>query len=266
MLEPNPSILTTRRDGVAIVTLNRPERYNAINVPMMQRLAAAIGEAAGDDAVGCVILTGSGPGFCTGQDLKVLAAYYEHNAPSGLGELLRVHYNAVVHAIRGIEKPVIAAVQGIAAGAGWSLALACDVRVAAQSAKFVPAFATLGLVPDLAGTSSLIDAVGYAKAMEFALFTESLTAQQALDFGLLNRVVPDDQLIETCMDMARRVCALPRTGVSLTKRALQAACEQSTSAQLKLEAWLQSIAAAAPGHADRVKEFTKKGRPKKSDD
>ena len=258
MTEPNASIETSYRDGTCVITMNRPERYNTITIPVMQRLRTALDEADANEGVRCVILTAAGRSFCAGQDLKVLAKFYEQHHPGELGDVLRDHYNAVVERIWSLGKPVIAAIQGIAAGAGWSLALACDLRVAGRSARFVPAFAKLGLVPDMGGTTSLVRAVGYAKAVEYALFTESMTADEALEFGLLNRVVPDEELMAVARELAQRINALPPTGVRLTKQALQGGIIEDPLRQLQTEAWLQAVAAATPEHAKQVIAFTTK--------
>lgn len=259
MLEPNPSIRTDCRDGIVTITMNRPERLNAITIPAMQRLLQALCDAEADDDCRCIILTAKGKGFCAGQDLRVLAAHYDHHHPGTLGNIIDRHYNAVIEAIVGLKMPVIAAIQGVAAGAGWSLALACDLRIAARSARFVPAFIKLGLIPDLGGTHALVRAVGYSKALEFALLTDTMTADEALGFGIINRVVGDAELIASAEAMARRICSLPASGVVLTKRALRDAQDHQLSVQLAREGWLQSTAAAAQGHAGQVNVFAGRG-------
>jgi 2-(1,2-epoxy-1,2-dihydrophenyl)acetyl-CoA isomerase len=259
MLESNPSILTARRDGILTITMNRPDRLNAITIPAMQRLHQALLDAEADAECGCVILTAHGKGFCAGQDLRVLAAHYDHHHPGSLGEIIDRDYNAIVQAIVDLKKPVIAAVQGVAAGAGWSLALACDIRVAARSARFVPAFAKLGLIPDLGGTYALVRAVGYAKAMEFALLTDSMTADEAMAFGIVNRVVDDVELAVAAEAIARRLCSLPGSGVALTKQALRDAQDQALTVQLARESQLQSIGASADGHVGLVNSFAGRG-------
>jgi len=260
MVDSTPSVDTSYRDAACVITLNRPERYNAITIPMMQELSAALAEADTDERAACVIVTATGRGFCAGQDLNVLAEFYGEHDPAELGGILRNHYNDVTARIWGLGKPVIAAVQGTAAGAGWSLAVACDLRIAARSARFVPAFAKLGLVPDMGGTTSLVHTVGYAKAMEFALLTDALSADEALAWGLVNRVVSDGDLMATAYDYARHISALPPEGVRLTKQALRAALVTEPARQLHTEAWLQALAASSAEHAKRVLAFAAQKR------
>jgi 2-(1,2-epoxy-1,2-dihydrophenyl)acetyl-CoA isomerase len=257
MLETNPSVLLTIRAPAAVITLNRPERYNALTLPMMQRLREALIEAEAAPSVAAVILTATGPGFCGGQDLRVLAQTYEHQPPAAVGDLLREHYHAVIAAMGELRQPVIAAIQGVAAGGGWALALACDLRIAAASARFVPAFARLGFVPDMGGTSALVDAVGYARALEFALLTHELNAEDAAQWGLVNCAVADDALMPTALEWAERLATLPPEGVALTKRALRAARQNAPAMQRSYEASLQSIAAMRPEHHAALDAFTK---------
>jgi 2-(1,2-epoxy-1,2-dihydrophenyl)acetyl-CoA isomerase len=222
---------------------------------MMRRLRAALDDAAEDASVRCVILTATGKGFCAGQDLNVLSKFYENHDRSEISGFLDGDYNAVIERMWSLEKPIIAAVQGVAAGAGWSLALACDIRLAARSARLVPGFGKLGLVPDMGGTWTLVRAVGYAKAMEFALFTDALTADEALSRGLLNAVAPDDALLPMALAWAARVAKIPSSCVALTKRALQKAVEGSASEALNREAFFQAVAASAPEHAEQLAAF-----------
>jgi 2-(1,2-epoxy-1,2-dihydrophenyl)acetyl-CoA isomerase len=247
MTESNPSISLTVTGAIARIVLNRPERYNAINEPMMQRLRAALDEAR-DPAVRCVVLSARGKGFCAGQDLNVLAQQYEHQPSANPTDLLRETYNPVIAAIRDLPKPVIAAVQGVAAGAGWALVLACDLRIAARSARFVPAFPALGLAPDMGGASALVESVGYARALEFLLLSEGLTAEQAQAIGLLNAVVEDSALPATTDVWAERIVSLAPAGVAQTKRLLRDAARHANDRSLADEAWAQAMAASDPDH------------------
>lgn len=247
MPEQNPSIVVLHSDGVARITLNRPDRYNAINIPMMQRLRAALDDAR-DPAIRCVILTARGRGFCTGQDLKLLALQHAQRPPGDISKLLTEAYNPVIAAMRDLDKPILAAVQGVAAGAGWALALACDLRIAARSAQFVPAFIRLGLVPDMGGAAALVEAVGYARAMEFALLTERVSADDAKALGLVNAVVEDAELEQAVEAWAQRITTLPAAGVAGTKRLLRSAAAHCGDAWLRQEAWAQGVAASDPAH------------------
>jgi 2-(1,2-epoxy-1,2-dihydrophenyl)acetyl-CoA isomerase len=257
MLEPNPTVRMIVRERAAIITLNRPDRYNAMTIPMMRRLHAAILEADASEAAG-IIIEATGPGFCGGQDLRVLAQSYASEPPSTVGDLLRNEYHAVIAAIEASRLPVIAAIQGVAAGGGWSLALACDLRLAGASARFVPAFGRLGFVPDLGGTTALIRTIGYARAMQFCLLTGELSAAQAAEWGLVNEVVPDNELSARAREWVARIAGLPPEAVTLTKRALQAAAVNPPAEQRAYEAWLQRIAARAPEHAAAVAAFVRR--------
>jgi len=256
--EPNPSIQLSQHGAVGVITLNRPARFNAITIPMMRRLYAALGELDGDDRIGCVVLTAEGRGFCAGQDLKVLHQFHGSHDPAELGDIIRREYNPVIERIATMRLPVIAAVQGVAAGAGWSLALACDLRLAGQSATFVPGFAKLGLAPDLGGTTALVQSIGLARAMEYVLVTDRMSAADAAHIGLINRVVADDQLRPTAMQWAERIAAIPREAVRMTKRGLRTAAGLATGGRLADEANDQSICASQPAHRDAITAFVGK--------
>lgn len=254
-IEPNPSIQISQRGVVGVVTLNRPARFNAITIPMMRRLYAALDELDGDDNIRCVVLAAEGRGFCAGQDLNVLHQFYGSHDPAELGDIIRREYNPVIERIATMRLPIIAAVGGVAAGAGWSLALACDLRIAGESATFVPGFAKLGLAPDLGGSSALVESIGLARAMEFALMTDRLSAVDAERIGLINRVVADNQLQPTAIEWAERIAAIPRDAVRLTKRGLRAAAALTTGGRLADEANDQAICASQPPHRDAVATF-----------
>ncbi|MCB9849520.1 MAG: enoyl-CoA hydratase/isomerase family protein [Phycisphaerales bacterium] len=258
MHEQNPSIRTATTDGITSITLNRPERYNAMTVPMMRRFYAALTEADADSAVRCIILRAEGTGFCTGQDLGVLAKQHEHQGPEQIGEKLRREYNPVTAQIAASRKPVIAAIQGVAAGAGWSVALACDLRIAARSARFVPAFAKLGLVPGMGGTAAIVESAGYARAMEYLLIRDELCAEEAQALGLVNTVVDDAELASTALAWAQRIASLPPEGVAQTKRLLREIALRHTRDQLDREAWVQTIAAGDPRHRELVAEWSRR--------
>ncbi len=257
MKESNATVVSKADGAVATILLNRPDRLNTITIPMMQRLRDAL-EVAESSGARAVILTATGKGFCAGQNLENLAATHKHHSPAVLGLIIAEHYNPVIECIHNLAIPVIAAVQGVAAGGGFYLTMACDFRFVAKSARFVPGVAKLGLAPCLGGSRALVDAVGYARAMELALGTDELSSADAYAIGLVNRCVEDDQLQATARALADRICALPQTGVRLTKRLLRQASAEELEPTPKTEAWIQSIAASDPEHAERVRQFLSK--------
>jgi 2-(1,2-epoxy-1,2-dihydrophenyl)acetyl-CoA isomerase len=254
----SPSVLSEVADGVATFTLSRPEALNALTIPMKRELLRALRGAGKDRTVRAVILTGAGRAFCAGQDLK---ERLEADAPP-LGEELRERYNPIVLAMRRLEKPVVAAVNGVAAGAGMSLALAADLRIASESASFVLAFGRIGLVPDSGATWSLPRLVGAAKAMEIALLDEPLTAAEALRIGLVAKVVPAEALAEEAQALARRLADGAPRAISMTKRALEGAFDRDLEAALDYEAHLQDVAGRTTDHAEGIAAFLEKRAPK----
>src|SRR6266496_574897 len=203
----------TSRDGAVLtITLNRPEVLNAFNAAMHEALAAALNEA-GDPAVRAVVLTGAGRGFCVGQDLTEF-----RDSPGDIGRRLRKNYHPNVLAIRRLEKPVIAAVNGAAAGAGLSIACACDIRLAADSASFVPAFINIGLIPDSGGSYFVTRLLGYARAFEWMTSGRKLSAAEAQAWGLVSEVVEGETLVERSAEVAGQLAAMPTRGVGMTKR------------------------------------------------
>ena len=205
-------VLTQRDGAVFTITLNRPDVYNAFNRDLHAALHEALTEAA-DPAIRCVVVTGAGKGFCAGQDLK------EFQSLSGsIGDALEASYHPNVRLVRALEKPVVAAVNGAAAGAGLSFACACDVRVAADNASFVPGFIGIGLVPDAGGSWFIHRLLGFARAFEWMTSNRRLSAQEALEWGLVTEVIPAATFGEAVAELAQRWAALPTRGVALTKR------------------------------------------------
>lgn len=251
-------------DGIFTITLNRPGALNALTDAMSGELTAALRMAQRDQQVRCVILTGTGRAFCAGQDLKDLAAPPSDRDDDGpyVAELLRQRYNPLIVRMRTMEKPVIAAVNGVAAGAGASLALAADLRIAAQSASFMMAFVHVGLVPDMASTLTLVQHVGHARAAELCFLGESLSADEAQRCGLVSRVVTDDELPAAVREMATKLAALPTRAIGLTKRALNHAWTATLDEQLEYEAFLQASAAQTADHQEGVQAFLAKRKPK----
>ena len=246
-------------DGpVATITLDRPEALNALTVPVKVALREALERLAVDRAVRAVILTGAGRAFCAGQDLA------ERDGPDAapLDVELRERYNPIILALRSMGQPVIAAINGVAAGAGASIAFACDLRVAAEDASFVLAFGRIGLVPDSGATWFLPRLIGQARAAEVVLVGDAIPADEALRIGLVSRVVPNDELLAEARAMADRIAAGAPMAVALTKGALERAATIDLETALEGEAKLQGIAGASADHAEGLAAFRDKRAPR----
>jgi 2-(1,2-epoxy-1,2-dihydrophenyl)acetyl-CoA isomerase len=243
-------------DGVATLTLNRPESLNALNATMRRELLAALRAAARDDATRAVIITGEGRGFCSGADLRGGSSEREFR------RVITAEYNPLITAIRELPKPVIAAVNGVAAGAGASLAFAADLIVAAEEARFLMAFVRVGLVPDSAATRTLVGALGRHAATEMIFTGEPLTARGAADTGLVVAVVPQDELPSAASDLARRLAAGPTKAYGYAKRLINAAEEDTLAEALEREAALQELAGRTADHAEGLAAFTEKREPR----
>jgi 2-(1,2-epoxy-1,2-dihydrophenyl)acetyl-CoA isomerase len=246
---------TSREGAVLTVTLNRPDVLNAFNADMHRALAAALKDAR-DPEVRAVVITGAGRGFCVGQDLK------EFSGGAGrIGARLREQYHPNVVAIRALEKPVIAAVNGPAAGAGLSFSLACDIRIAADTASFVPAFVHVGLVPDSGGTFFAVRVLGQARAFEWLVSGRKLSAAEAHAWGLVSEVVEGDALQARAAELAGMLAALPTKGIGMTKRLLDGSPLRTLEEQLELEAQLQTAATESEDFAEGVASFLEKRKP-----
>jgi 2-(1,2-epoxy-1,2-dihydrophenyl)acetyl-CoA isomerase len=254
------TVLFEVADGVATITLNRPDKLNVFNEAMQGELARAFDRIEADDKVRAVLLTGAGRGFCAGQDLgdRVMG---EGDAPPDLGATLDRQHNRLVRRIWHLERPVVCAVNGVAAGAGANVALACDLVLAARSAKFIQAFCKLGLVPDSGGTYALPRLVGSARAMGLALLGEPLPAEQAEAWGLIWRVVDDERLMAEASALARHLATQPTKGLGLIKRALHASAANPLDEQLDLERDLQREAGRTADYAEGVRAFFEKRPP-----
>ena len=252
-------ILVEQRPGYRVITLNRPQRLNAFTEAMHQALRAALTEVEADDGCRALLLTGAGRGFCAGQDLNDRLS--KPGETTVLGSTLEAYYNPLVRTLRALPFPVVAAVNGVAAGAGCNIALACDIVLAARSASFIQSFARIGLVPDSGGTWILPRLVGPARARALALTAEPLPADKAETWGLIWKAVDDAEL----MDEAHKLCAhfatAPTAGLSLIKRALDAAWDNDLEAQLELERELQREASLNPDYAEGVRAFMEKRAP-----
>jgi 2-(1,2-epoxy-1,2-dihydrophenyl)acetyl-CoA isomerase len=245
----------TRQDAVLTLTLNRPDVLNAFNASLHAALAAGLREAREPD-VRAVVITGAGRGFCVGQDL---AEFRE--SLDDVGERLRTGYHPNVLAIRALEKPVIAAVNGPAAGAGLSLACACDLRLAAESASFVPAFIGIGLVPDSGGSFFVTRVLGPARAFEWMTSNRKLGAAEAKDWGLVSEVIADDTLPARAAEVAHLYASAPTRGIGMTKRLLDQAVGSTLEEQLEREAQLQSAATQTDDFREGVAAFLDKRPP-----
>ena len=258
-MDENP-ILVDRRPGYRVITLNRPQRLNAFTEEMHRALRAALEEAEGDAECRALLITGAGRGFCAGQDLNDRLAKPGEKVP--LGGTLEQFYNPLVRKLRALPFPVIAAVNGVAAGAGCNIALACDIVLAAKSATFLQAFAKLGLVPDSGGTWFLPRLIGPARARGLALLAEPLSAEQAESWGLIWKCVPDMVLMGEAGKLCVHFASAPTFGLGLIKRALDASEMNDLTTQLDLERDLQREAGATSDYAEGVRAFIEK-RPAK---
>ncbi len=253
-------VLIETSAGVMKITLNRPEVLNSFNAQMARELHAALERAASDRSVRAVVLTGAGRAFCAGQDLS------EVPEPSGgamidLGATVRATYNPVIRAIRSLEVPVVCSVNGVAAGAGANLALACDIVLASEHASFIQSFAKVGLVPDSGGTFFLPRIVGLPRATALMMTGEKISALRAYEIGMVHRVCAADALDQETMTLAKELAAMPTRGLGLTKRALNASLTNDLESQLDLEADLQRDAGRTRDFVEGVSAFLEKRKP-----
>lgn len=253
-------LLVDRRDGWVRLTLNRPGRLNAFTRPLHAALAAALDEAAADDTCRAVLLTGAGRGFCAGQDLSDVPTGGD-GAPD-LGGIVDQHYNPLIRRLRALPKPVVCAVNGVAAGAGASLALACDLVLAARSAQFIQAFARVGLVPDSGGTYFLPRLVGDARARGLALLGEPLSAELAASWGLIWKAVDDAVLLSEAEALTAHLATQPTVALAETKALLHASGASTLDAQLDREREAQRRCGRTPDHAEGVQAFAEKRTPR----
>jgi 2-(1,2-epoxy-1,2-dihydrophenyl)acetyl-CoA isomerase len=252
-------ILLQRDGAVARLTLNRPDKLNSLTLSMLGELSAALTELDGDDTVRAVILTGTGRGFCAGQDLTDHEAMDDTRAVRSVVER---HYNPVIRQIRALPQPVIAAVNGVAAGAGCSLALACDIAIATESARFSNAFVNIGLIPDAGGSYFLPRMVGHARALGLSLLGEPLDAKVAAEWGMIWKAVPDSDFAHEVEILARRLCGMPTATIGLIKQAINASGHHSLEQQLAVEAELQAQAAETEDYQEGRAAFLEKRKPR----
>lgn len=251
-----PEVEVARDGGAMTITLNRPEVFNAFNAALHAALAGALKEAR-DPGVRAVVITGAGRGFCAGQDLTEF-----REAPGDIGDRLRGTYHPNILAIRALEKPVVASINGAVAGAGLSLAFACDVRIASDAATFVPGFIGIGLIPDAGGSFFVHRLLGYARAFEWMTSNRRLTAAEAHAWGLVSEVVEADALPARAAELAATYAAAPTRGVAMTKRLFDAAYGTTLEQQLEREAQLQSAATKTDDFREGVAAFLEKRPPR----
>jgi 2-(1,2-epoxy-1,2-dihydrophenyl)acetyl-CoA isomerase len=250
------TILYELNEGIAKITMNRPDKFNAFTEQMHKEMIDALKKAGKDLNVRCIVLTGAGKAFNAGQDLAEVKG-----EEIDFGEFLRNRYNPLIMQLRQTEKPVIAAVNGVAAGAGMSLALACDLRLVSEKASFANVFINIGLVPDSGGCYFLPRIVGIGKALELALTGEKVTAEEAYRIGLVNKVCSAENFEEEVTEYASRLAALPTKGMGLIKRAMYKGLELDLAETLEYEALSQEIAGSTEDHKEGVRAFFEKRKP-----
>jgi 2-(1,2-epoxy-1,2-dihydrophenyl)acetyl-CoA isomerase len=243
-------LLVAREGAVLTLTLHRPDKLNSLDISLLTALGEAMAEARQDDSVRAVVLTGEGRGFSAGADLT-------EGDREGVRRRLSLRYAPIIRAMREMEKPIIAAVNGVAAGAGLSLALSADLRIASESASFLLAFARIGLLPDAGATFFLPRLIGLGRAMELAMLADQINAAEALRIGLVNRVVPDAELATAAQELAQRLGRGPFS-IGLIKRALNQSLTSDLTAQLHCEEDLQALAFASADFGEGVRAFVEK--------
>jgi 2-(1,2-epoxy-1,2-dihydrophenyl)acetyl-CoA isomerase len=250
------SILFDVNAGYATITLNRPDKLNSFNDAMHAALRDAVTQCESDHSVRAVLITGAGRGFCAGQDLSDRDT--GEAAMPDLGDTLERNYNPLIRRLRGLPKPVVCAVNGVAAGAGANMALACDIVLAARSASFIQAFCKIGLIPDAGGTYTLPRLVGQARAMALSMLGDKLPAEQAAQWGLIWRVIDDDQLMPEAQKLCAHLATQPTHALALMKKALNASLEHNLDQQLEVERNLQRSAGQSEDFREGVKAFLEK--------
>lgn len=254
------TIIFELEDGVARLTLNRPDKLNSFNARMHSEIRECLKSVEQDPLIRCLLITGNGRGFCAGQDLGDRDVSPDAEVPD-LGESIEKNYNPLLRRIKALEKPVICAVNGVAAGAGANIALACDIVLAARSASFIQSFSKIGLVPDSGGTWSLPRLVGHARAMALSMLGDKLSAEQAADWGLIWLCVDDDLLLPEANKLATHLSIQPTRGLGYIKRAIHASGTSSFEQQLDLERDLQRLAGRTQDYREGVNAFINKRKP-----
>ena len=250
-------ILFSLENSVARITFNRPQVFNSMNAPMRQEILAVLDICAKDSAIRAVYITGAGKAFCAGEDLQEVT---DPNGPS-LTEIISTGYNPIVQMIRNLEKPVVCAVNGVAAGAGANIALACDITVAAASASFTQAFSKIGLIPDSGGTWTLPRLVGLQRATALMMLSDKVSAQDAAAMGMIWKVFPDESFEQDSLRLAETLAGMPTKGLAYTKQALNRTFSNDFSAQIALEDQLQTAAGQTHDYREGVAAFLEKRKP-----
>jgi 2-(1,2-epoxy-1,2-dihydrophenyl)acetyl-CoA isomerase len=251
------NILFEIQSGVAKITLNRPDKLNSFNRAMSLELISALEQAESDDSVRAILLTGAGRGFCAGQDLSEAVGDDAYE----IEDIIEKQYNPIVKLLRRIEKPIVCAVNGVAAGAGANIAFACDITIASSEAKFIQSFAAIGLIPDSGGTFYLPRMVGMQNAAALMMTGDKVSADRAKELGMIYDVAPADKLIENTTELAQKLALMPTKGIGLTKRALNESMSNSFDEQLNLEQKLQKEASESYDYNEGVSAFLEKRKP-----
>lgn len=251
------SIITRQEGGVFTIVLNRPEVFNSFNQVMGRAFQAALDHASNDTSIRCVVITGNGKAFCAGQDLKEVTA---PDAPD-FNVIVEETYNQSIRRIRNMEKPVLGAINGVAAGAGANIALACDLTMAKKSVNFIQAFSKIGLIPDSGGTWMLPRLVGMQRAAALAFLAEPIGAEQAVEMGMIYRAVEDEHFEQTIRELSEKLANMPTKGIGLAKRAFNSSWESNLSDHLTLERDLQMEASQSADYAEGVAAFLEKRQP-----
>lgn len=250
-------ILTEQKDKVCVITLNRPDKFNSFNREMALQLQAELDKAASDKQVRAIVLTGNGKAFCAGQDL---AEVTDPNGP-GISRIVSEHYNPIILKVRNIEKPIIAAVNGVAAGAGANIALACDIVVATQAASFIQAFSKIGLIPDSAGTFFLPRLVGFQQASALMMTGDKVSAEEAKQMGMIYKAFANETFIQDTLALAHTLADMPTRGIGLTKRLLNESLFNTLDKQLGAEDREQLAASKTYDYNEGVNAFLEKRKP-----
>lgn len=251
------AILFSKENGVGYITLNRPDKYNSYNREMALALQATLDDCETDDEIRCIYITGAGKGFCSGQDLSEAM----NPTPEEFERMVREHYNATILRLRKIEKPIIAAVNGVAAGAGANIALACDIVLACESASFIQAFSKIGLIPDSGGTYFMPRLVGMQRAAALMMTADKVSATEAATMGMIYKCFPDDVFEAESIKMAVYLALMPTKGIGLTKRLLNETFNHSMEEQLDREKEVQALAGSSYDFREGVQAFLEKRKP-----
>ncbi|MFT3909453.1 MAG: enoyl-CoA hydratase-related protein [Ferruginibacter sp.] len=252
-----PTVLFEIKNNVAFITLNRPEKFNSFNREMSLLLQKHLDDCAASDDIRCVYITGAGKAFSAGQDLSEVTG----DEPMGIDRILSEHYNPIIRRIRSLRKPVVAAINGVAAGAGANIALSCDVVVATTSASFIQAFSKIGLIPDSGGTYFLPRLIGFQKASAIMMLADKVSAEEAEKMGMIYKLFPDETFAEESIKIANTLSQMPTEALALTKQALDHSLNTSLESQLLKEDELQQKAAATYDYNEGVQSFLEKRKP-----